>query len=493
MQRVERRQLTFAFADSSGRKAGSGQVKPSGAPNGRAWLLHKAEIKESESSTAPADEANRLLEQVASEPNMAKALLNVARNRGAAGMDGRSVEEVMKNVRSLLPKLRDALLEGKYQPGDVRRVGIPKSGGGQRGLGIPNVVDRWVQQAVLQVLQPVWEPAFHRSSHGFRPHRGARTAIAEARKYVTEGRNVVVDIDISEFFDRVNHQRLLNRLAQRVKDGRLLRLIHLMLKAKVVMPDGTKVSVEEGTPQGGPLSPLLANIVLDELDKELERRGLRFVRYADDCNIYVRSIRSGQRVMDSVRSFIERRLRLRVNDGKSSVSGPEKIHFLGFRFIVSKEGKVEVHLSKRSRKRLYARLRELTPRMWGQSLEACIEQTNKYLRGWEAYYRMCSRAGAQIFRYIDGHVRRRLRAIIIRQKKRPRHLFRHMLTRGVSERAAGYSAFCSKGIWFRSHTIGIERAYPNAWFEKRVVTLWDVYESRFTPGKVSAEQMLLFS
>jgi RNA-directed DNA polymerase len=214
----------------------------------------------------------------------------------------------------------------------MRRVWIPKPGGkGQRGLGIPNVIDRWVQEATRLVVEPIFEPLFHDSSHGFRPKRGAQTAIAQAKRYIEEGHNVVVDLDISKFFDCVNWQRLLARLAQRIDDKRVVSLIHRMLKAKVVMPDGTKIRVVEGTPQGGPLSPLLSNVVLNELDWELDRRGLRFVRYADDANIYVRSQRAGERVMDSTRRFIEKRLRLKVNEEKSSVSTPDKVHFLGFR------------------------------------------------------------------------------------------------------------------------------------------------------------------
>ena len=244
-------------------------------------------------------------------------------------MDGESVEEVVDNAHRLLPRLRRALLEGSYRPGDIRRVWIPKAGGGQRGLGIPNVIDRWVQQAMLQVLEPIFEPVFHKSSHGFRPNRGAHTAIAEAKTYLEDGRSWLVDIDLSKFFDRVNHQRLLDRLSLQVKDRRVVTLIKRLLKAKVVLPDGMRVSTEEGTPQGGPLSPLLSNVVLDELDWELERRGLCFVRYADDCNIYVGSERACQRVMDSVRRFLEGRLRLLVNEDKSAVARPEEA-FSGF-------------------------------------------------------------------------------------------------------------------------------------------------------------------
>ena len=270
-------------------------------------------------------------------------------------MDGKSVEEVVEKAHRLLPRLRRALLDGSYWPGDIRRVWIPKPGGGQRGLGIPNVIDRWVQQALLQVLEPIFEPVFHKSSHGFRPNRGAHTAIAEAKT-----RSWLVDIDLSKFFDRVNHQRLLGRLSRRVKDRRVVTLIKRMLKAKVVLPDGMRVSTEEGTPQGGPLSPLLSNVVLDELDWQLSRRGLRFVRYADDCNIYVGSERAGRRVMDSVRRFLEGHLRLLVNEDKSAVARPEERHFLGFRLERKPDGQVEVHLSQRTVDRLKLRIGELS-------------------------------------------------------------------------------------------------------------------------------------
>jgi RNA-directed DNA polymerase len=308
------RQLAFVFADSpqGGKEAGPPEVS-----DGKAFLLHIAKGKATSDLIAPAADTNRLLEQAASASNLATALLNVARNKGAPGVDGCSVKEVLGAARSLLPRLRRALLEGTYQPGDIRRGWIPKPGGGQRGFGTPNVIDRWVQQPVLQVLEPIFEPTFHDSSHGFRPLRGAHTAIAQAKAHVGEGYQVVVDLDLSKFFDRVHHQRLLSRLAQRIADPRILKLIRQMLKAKVVMPDGTRVSTDERTPQGGPLSPLLSNVVLDEFDWELERRGLRFVRYADDCNIFARSLRAGQRVMASIVLFqrIWHKTRLGLSNG----------------------------------------------------------------------------------------------------------------------------------------------------------------------------------
>jgi group II intron reverse transcriptase/maturase len=341
-------------------------------------------------------------------------------------------------------------------------------------------------------VEPIFEPTFHDSSHGFRPHRGAHTAIAEAKTYVGDGYEVVVDLDLSKFFDRVHHQRLLARLGQRIADPRILKLIRQMLKAKVVMPDGTRVSTDEGTPQGGPLSPLLSNVVLDEFDSELQRRGLRFVRYADDCNIFVRSLRAGERVMASIRRFLERRLRLQVNEEKSKVARPEEIHFLGFRLRMAPEGKVEVHISARSKDRLDARIQELTPRNWGQSSATCITEVNRYLQGWIAYFRICTEESEFLFRRFDAHIRRRLRAIIVRQKKRPRYLFRHLLQCDVSLGAAAQAAYCRRGVWYKSNTRGLTQAYPNAWFHERLVSLWTSWEQFNQPPKLASGQTLLF-
>jgi len=293
-----------------------------------------------ETITAP----TTMMEEVAA--SLDAAFRSVAANRGAPGPDGQSVEEVRAHLGEVLSTLKAALLDGSYRPGEIRRVWIPKSGGGQRGLGIPNVVDRLVQEATRRVLEPIFEPTFYDESHGFRPGRGCQTAIAAAQRHLEDGHDWLVDIDLEKFFDRVHHQRLMARLAERVTDKRVLVLIGQMLKARVVMPDGVKVSTEEGVPQGGPLSPLLINIVLHELDTELRQRGLRFVRYADDCNIYVRSERAGQRVMASITRFIESRLRLKVNASKSAVGRPEKRHFLGFSLRRKPEdGQVEVNLS----------------------------------------------------------------------------------------------------------------------------------------------------
>jgi RNA-directed DNA polymerase len=342
------------------------------------------------------------------------ALDNVASNKGAPGPDRQRIEQVREHWSELEPVLRAALLEEAYEPGNIRRVWIPKANGGQRGLGIPNVVDRVVQEAVRMVLEPLYEPTFHEASHGFRPGRSCQTAIKAAYEYIDEGFEWVVDLDLEKFFDQVNHQRLMARLSQRVDNHALLKLIGKMLKAKVVMPDGVLVNTEEGVPQGDPLSPLLSNIVLDELDQELGRRGHRFVRYADDSNIYVRSERAGQRVMASVTKFIEKRLRLKVNVDKSAVARPEDRHFLGFRLKREPmDGEVEVLLSKRTKERIDGRIRELTPRNWGQSLTKCISRINGYLVGWIGFFGICTAGVQHVLEALDAHIRRRLRAIML--------------------------------------------------------------------------------
>jgi RNA-directed DNA polymerase len=415
------------------------------------------------------------IETVSTEENLRSAFQHVASNRGAPGPDRQGVDEVREHLDNILPVLGHALRSGHYQPGMVRRVWIPKPGGGQRGLGIPNVIDRLVQQAVYQILSPHYETTFHENSHGFRPGRSCHSAIADAKQHLEAGYDWVVDLDLEKFFDRVHHQRLLARLERKVHDRPLLDLIRRMLKAKVVMPDGVVVSTEEGTPQGGPLSPLLSNIVLDELDQELSRRGHRFVRYADDCNVYVRSERAGRRVMASIVAFIERRLRLKVNAAKSAVARPEERHFVGF--SVRREpldGGVEVTLSKRSKDRIYERIRALTPRMWGQSLRDCIRQINEYLRGWIGFFWICTDASTRTFRHLESHLRRRLRAIVLRQGSRRRRK-RHLPGR--------------KSWWARSFVAN--RTLPNAFFSERgLLSLekeWLRYRTRSAsaPGQLS--------
>lgn len=479
------------FADNP---QGSWDASKADVSVGRAYLLHQASLDLTNETDAGTDSggdcsAENLLEEVASLPNLAAALLQVARNQGAPGADGLGVQEVVEHAPDLLPKVQRALLEGTYLPGDIRRVWIPKPGGGQRGLGIPNVIDRMVQQAVHQVTEPIFEPIFHDSSHGFRRGRGSQTAIAQASRCFEEGYAYTVDIDLSKFFDRVHHQRLLGRLAQQIRDGRVLKLIHRMLKAKVVLPEGTRISTEEGTPQGGPLSPLLSNIVLNELDWELERRGLRFVRYADDFSIFVRSERAGYRVMASTSRFIERKLRLRINREKSAVHGPYDLCFLGFQLGKDQStGEVTITISERTRLRMNNRLRELTPRSWGNRFARCVVRLNSFLNGWIGYFQLCT--DPSCLSRFDAHIRRRLRAILIRQRKRPRHLLRHLLRRGVPAGAAHKAVYGIQGHWKRSSSYGVHRAYPNAWFADRLVNLYQRWKELTSPP--ASQQLLLF-
>lgn len=481
--------MSLAFADSP---SGGGAAEPSDVSERRSFLLHKARSKKTRGPAANVADTSRLLEEVASEANLAQALLNVVRNKGAPGVDGQTVEAAEAKAPSIIARLHRDVLAECYRPGDVRRVWLPKPGGGQRGLGIPNVVDRAVQQAVLQVLEPIFEPTFHDSSHGFRPNRGAHTAIAEATGYLKDGYQTVVDLDLAKFFDHVHHQRLLARIAECVKDQRIIRLIRLMLTATVVMPDGTKVAVWEGTPQGGPLSPLLSNVVLDELDSELARRGLRFVRYADDANIFVRSERAGLRVLASVRDFLEKRMRLQVNEAKSGVRKPDDVAFLGFRFRCTKEEQgdiVAVFLSGKAKRRLNATIREMTPPNWGRSITTCMADLSRYLNGWMSHFRLCTSEAVEDLRVTDAHIRRRIRAIIVRQKKRSRFLYRYLLSKGASRKAAAGCAYCGKGAWVKSNRAAMTRAYPPAWFMGRMISLKNRWHE-LNPPMASAQLSL---
>jgi group II intron reverse transcriptase/maturase len=411
--------------------------------------------------------ASATMEEVAKR--LTSALLKVASNKGAPGPDGQTIEALLERWPVVLPRLQADLLEGTYRPGEIRRAYIPKAGGGQRGLGIPDVVDRVVQEAVRQVLEPLWEPTFHPSSHGFRPGRSCHTAIDEAKTHLQDGHEWVVDLDLEKFFDLVCHQRLTAKLAQRVGDRRLLVLISRMLKAKVVLPDGVVIESEQGVPQGGPLSPLLSNVVLDELDRELARRGHRFVRYADDANVYVRSERAGRRVMASLTRFIEGRLRLKVNQAKSAVARPEDRHFLGFRLRLDPQtGTVEVLLSERTKRNAMERIRQLTPRQWGGKLESCIIRINAWLRGWHGFFGIASASEQFTLRALDAHIRRRLRAIVLHHWKRKRTTARKLVALGVKPRSAWRQVYAGRrSLWALSHIHAVDHGLNNAYFRER--------------------------
>jgi len=413
-------------------------------------------------SVAPAT-----MEEVASR--LTGALLKVASNKGAPGPDGQTIEALCEQWPTVLPRLQADLLAGVYRPGVIRRAYIPKAGGGQRGLGIPDVVDRVVCEAVRQVLEPLWEPTFHPSSHGFRPGRSCHTAITEAGQHLKDGYGWCVDFDLEKFFDLVCHQRLTAKLAQRVGDRRLLVLIGRLLKAKVVLPDGVVIDSEQGVPQGSPLSPLLSNIVLDELDHELARRGHRFVRYADDAKVYVRSERAGLRVMASLTALIEGRLRLRVNQAKSAVARPEERHFLGFRLRVDPQtGAVEVLLSERTKRNAMERVRRLTPRNWGDSLDSCLARINAWVRGWHGFFGIASASEMQMMRKLDAHIRRRLRAIILRHWKRKRTIAQRLVALGVKRQSVWRQVYAGRKSWWAlSHTHAVDQGLRNAYFARR--------------------------
>lgn len=397
-----------------------------------------------------------LMEEICEPANLKRALQRVRQNQGAPGVDGMSVEKLPGYLGDHWSQIRSQLLTGKYKPRAAKRVEIPKPGGGRRKLGIPTVLDRFVQQAILQVLQKQWDPTFSEHSYGFRPRRDAHQAVARAQEIVAQGHNWVVDIDLEQFFDRVNHDRLMARVAERVTDKRLRKLIRAFLNAGI-LEDGLVQPTDEGTPQGSPLSPLLSNLVLDELDRELERRGLPFVRYADDCNIYVRSERAGQRVMKSISDFLTSKLRLKVNATKSAVAKPSNRKFLGFSLSEGPEPKRLV--SKEALAKFRRRVVELTGRNRGISLERMTRELTEYLRGWVNYFGFCERRTE--LRDLDGWIRRRLRCAAWHQWQNGRRRFRELRRRGVNVIRAKEIAGCSRGPWPMSRTTAMNQALSN--------------------------------
>jgi RNA-directed DNA polymerase len=415
-------QMALAFTDEGRSEA------PTAGREGTESLTAK---RACESPAIP----EQVMEEVCARKNLLRALHRVKSNKGSPGIDGMSVGELPGYLKQHWPAIREQLLNGTYKPQPVRRVEIPKPDGGVRQLGIPTVLDRFIQQAVMQVLQSKWDGTFSEHSHGFRPQRSAHQAVAQAQQYIAEGKRWVVDLDLEKFFDRVNHDKLMAAIARRVSDKRMRKLMRAFLESGV-MENGLVSPVEEGTPQGGPLSPLLSNLVLDELDRELERRQHRFVRYADDCNIYVASERAGKRVMQSVTSFIRQRLKLKGNEAKSAVARPQERKFLGFSFTGGVEPKRRI--APKALLRCKQRVRELTRRTRGISVEHMTKELARYLRGWQSYFGYCQTPS--VLRGLDQWIRRRLRSVIWKQRKR-------------------------RASWRLANSPALSTTFPNAYFD----------------------------
>jgi RNA-directed DNA polymerase len=423
--------------------------------------------RERQASTAVREktqpEAMRLMEEVLRRENLIRALKRVRSNKGAPGIDGMTVEELTSYLQEHWARIREELLGGTYEPQAVRRVEIPKpTGRGVRTLGIPTVLDRFIQQAILQVLSPIFDPKFSKSSYGFRPRTGCHDALKAAQRHVEAGYRWVVDVDLEKFFDRVNHDMLMARVARRVKDKRLLRLLRRYLRSGV-MVEGVNQPREEGTPQGSPLSPLLSNILLDELDKELEQRGHRFCRYADDCNIYVKSKAAGERVMESLIRFLAKRLRLRVNRNKSAVDRPWKREFLGYSMTWHTQPRLKV--SPESINKMKAHIRKVIRKGRGRSLKKVIEELTLLLRGWVNYFRLSAVKIA--FEEMDGWIRRKLRSILWRQWKKPRTRAKKLIKRGIDKGRAYTSAYNGRGPWWNAGASHMNAAFPNRWFAQQ--------------------------
>lgn len=399
------------------------------------------------------------MEQICEPANMNQAYRKVKANKGASGVDGITVDGVLTYVREHKEELIKSLLDGSYKPNLVRGVQIPKPDGSKRQLGIPTVLDRVIQQSILQILEPIFEPMFSDSSYGFRPKRSALMALNNAKEYVQDGYVYVVDMDLEKFFDRVNHDILMSRLARHISDKRLLKIIRRYLEAGLLR-NGIKVTRDLGMPQGGNLSPLLSNIMLDELDKELESRGHRFCRYADDCNIYVKSYQAGARVLESMTNFLSTRLKLTVNKTKSAVALAKERKFLGYSF--RNDGGLRV--APQSLEKFKKKIRELTKRNRGRKLASIILELNRYLNGWISYFRLS--ASISVFSKLDSWIRRKLRCYRLKQRKRTYSIYQYMVELGVSVQNAWKLAMSSKGWWRLSLNPVINQAMSNSWFDK---------------------------
>ena len=403
-----------------------------------------------------------LLNQILSRENMLQALKRVEQNKGSHGVDMMPVQNLRQHIVENWLSIKEAILKGTYEPMPVRRVEIPKPDGGVRLLGIPTVTDRLIQQAIAQVLSKVYDPTFSENSYGFRPNRSAHDAVRKAKEYIRDGHRWVVDMDLEKFFDKVNHDRLMGTLAKRIQDKPLLKLIRKYLQSGVMI-NGVVSSTLEGTPQGGPLSPLLSNIVLDELDKELERRGHKFVRYADDCNIYVKSKRAGLRTMANIQRFIEGKLRLKVNEKKSAVDRPWKRKFLGFSFTFHKEPKVRI--AKESLKRMKNKVREITSRKMPYPMEYRIQKLNQYLMGWCGYFALAD--PKSIFLELDKWIRRRLRMCLWKNWKKPKTKIRNLIQLGVPQWQAYEWGNTRKSYWRISNSPILHRTLGNSYWRNQ--------------------------
>jgi RNA-directed DNA polymerase len=420
-------------------------------------LEHEASVSSHE-TLGPTEQLAPLTMEVAlDKTNLQSALSRVIANKGAAGVDGMTVDQLPDYLWRTWPTIRQQLLNGYYKPQPVKRVYIPKPDGGERALGIPTVLDRFIQQALLQALSPRWEPAFSDHSYGFRPGRSAHQAVERAQGYITEGHGWVVDIDLEKFFDRVNHDRLMGRVMKRVQDVRIVKLIRAFLNAGVMENGLVSGSDGEGTPQGGPLSPLLSNLVLDELDEELEKRGHTFVRYADDCNIYVRTERAGQRVMEGISDFITRKLKLKVNANKSAVDRPGRRKFLGFSFTFGSKPKRRI--APKAIEKMKKRVKELTRRTQGVDAKRMVETLSVYLRGWIGYFGHCQTPS--VLDALDSWIRRRLRAVAWKQWKRGKRRFKELTRRGVGKNLVAQTAGSVHIVWRFSRRPAMSLALPN--------------------------------